>query len=258
VVPARSFRHGLSWHTSWPLSGRNSTYPAVQISKASSVDNTAWLIVAGNGEGGCIKLANADTDRRFSVVKPTKPMKEWLAPRLSEKEGREYTPNEAYQWVWDYGQAILSDPVQVGLWLRFLMDTHGPQHHVMALHGKDYKDLVEVQMPLHDQLFDAVFLNADFSYIKRPTLYDLYFEIAKRHNVKPFGNRKLFAKIETWAKRKGLTVYCDKVNWKIGLTRTKADVYSVTPLLPGTVDCNDRDYIGKDDYGHRVIKVEVQ
>src|SRR3954449_6151948 len=24
-------------HTSWPLSGRNSTYPAVQISKASSV-----------------------------------------------------------------------------------------------------------------------------------------------------------------------------------------------------------------------------
>src|SRR3954452_7443597 len=25
-------------HTSWPLSGRNSTYPAVQISKASSLD----------------------------------------------------------------------------------------------------------------------------------------------------------------------------------------------------------------------------
>jgi len=71
------------------------------------------------------------------------------------------------------------------------------------------------------------------------------------------GNRKLFAKVETWAKRKGLKVHCGKVNWKVGITRTKADVYSLTPL-PGTVDCNDRDYIGKDDFGHRVIKVEVQ
>jgi hypothetical protein len=32
-------------HTSWPLSGRNSTYPAVQISKASSVP-------AGSAEPG--------------------------------------------------------------------------------------------------------------------------------------------------------------------------------------------------------------
>jgi hypothetical protein len=39
VVPARSSRHGLSCAAHiWPLSGRNSTYPAIQISKASS-----WL-----------------------------------------------------------------------------------------------------------------------------------------------------------------------------------------------------------------------
>src|SRR3954469_23495159 len=31
-------------HTSWPLSGRNSTYPAVQISKASSLNGVADIL----------------------------------------------------------------------------------------------------------------------------------------------------------------------------------------------------------------------
>src|SRR4051812_15926260 len=62
-------------HTSWPLSGRNSTYPAVQISKASSdigitvgdklaLDNASIKAETTNAPGGRITVA---TGRLFDL-----------------------------------------------------------------------------------------------------------------------------------------------------------------------------------------------
>jgi hypothetical protein len=209
------------------------------------VDNTALMIVSGNGVAGAVRVANSTVDRRYSIVRPVCP----IADRLAAAFG--VPVEDAKLYLREEGVRVLNDRVEVGCWLTDLRRRHGDVRHVEPLHGGDYRVLTEVQAPFHDQVFEAVFGAEDFSHVGRPVLYTLYRELCRSHNsgYGLMGNRKFYAHLDLWAKRRGLAVRVRNVNRQKGGALTTADVFVLEgtpaaddPRLPN----NDHHYVVED------------
>ncbi|WP_043363700.1 primase-helicase family protein [Belnapia sp. F-4-1] len=193
------------------------------------VENTALLVVAGNGVTGSVRVVGSEVDRRISVIEATRTLKSAVA------EQRGCTVAEAEQWVRDVGQHLLRDREQVGRWLRAMQDRHGDLQHVAAFHGDSYKNLVRLQRPFHDLLFDALFKDEGFQYIRRPLLYEAYRDLAKTQNSShaTFKNRTFYAHLDSWSKREGIPLEKAKVNWRARPVNTSMPA-AYRPTTPAT------------------------
>ncbi|MDB5243894.1 MAG: hypothetical protein JWP57_4520 [Spirosoma sp.] len=221
------------------------------------VENTAWVVIAGNSPMGSVKVAGSEVDRRISVVKPTRPLKCWVAAHLGATEAA------AEQWMRDEGGGILADRVEVGRWLSHLLAKHGEVDHVPALHGEDYRDLVSAQRPFHEQVFDTVFRDPSFTYIRKPVLYLLYRDACRDLNAS-YGllkNRSLYRHLEVWLSRQKLGIVERKVKWCGARGETTADVLYAPARFeaePSRLTDNDDEFFLEDERtGRRVWRVQV-
>jgi hypothetical protein len=225
--------------------------------KKYEVENTALVVVAGNSPMGSVRVAGSEVDRRISVVKPTRPLKCWLAEHMGLDEA------DAARWIRDEGAGILSDRVEVGRWLSHLLRKHGEIDHVEALHGDDYRELVTAQRPFFEQVFDAVFRADGFSYIRKPVLYLLYRDACRDLNAS-YGllkNRSLYKHLEVWLARQKLGIAERKVKWMAESGETTADVLYMPSRFeaePSRLLDNDGDFFAEDERtGRRVWRVQV-
>jgi hypothetical protein len=216
------------------------------------VANTALCIIAGNSPMGSIRVSNSSVDRRYSVIR--------TGGALVERVRREFgmPDNEAARkWIAGEGVKLLSDPVQVGRWLRVLRERHGDVTDVPAFHGKDYAALVKAQRPFHESVFEAVFRDPAFEYVRKPLLYRLYADLCRAFN-NGYGllrNRSFYAQLEVWAEREGVRLGERNAPWKtrdlLGEPKsTTADVIYAegTAAAAGKLKCNDSRY-GTEDNG---------
>jgi hypothetical protein len=221
------------------------------------VENTAWVVVAGNSPMGSVKVAGSEVDRRISVVKPTRPLKHWVSEHMGVDEV------EAERWMREEGSRILADRVEVGRWLSHLLLRYGVVGHVKALHGDDYRELVVAQRPFFEQVFEAVFRADGFSYIRKPVLYFLYRDACRDLNAS-YGllkNRSLYKHLEVWLARQKLGIAERKVKWMAYGGETTADVLYAPSRFeaePSRLLDNDGDFFAEDERtGRRVWRVQV-
>lgn len=220
---------------------------------ATLTDNTALVFVAGNFSLGAIKLSGSETDRRFSILNATAPLKTYVA-EIMTATGEPTTEAQAETWMWSTGQHIVSDPDQVAVWLHHLIEKHGAKTHVLALHGQDYQSLLDAQAPTNEQVYRAFFTSWEWTnhgYFKQGTMFAFYTDYAKRQGFKPMSNQRFYAEAESWLKRKMIAFERHATMKWDGSTASVFWNPSVG-AMPATVNGNDHRFFAKDPTTHRV------
>lgn len=154
---------------------------------ATLTDNTALVFVAGNFSLGAIKLSGTETDRRFSILNATSPLKAYVAEIMGTSE------KVAEEWMWSTGQHIIGNADEVAMWLHHLIQKHGQTTHVLALHGQDYEDILEAQAPTNEQVYRYFFASHAWKkegYFKQGTMFNFYSDYAKRQGFRPMSNQR--------------------------------------------------------------------
>jgi Family of unknown function (DUF5906) len=160
------------------------------------IDNTAlWVIGTNESEGG-IFLERSEADRRFSVIHAEKGRT--LIQNIAD--AHDWTIVEAREWMVTEGNRICGDTHEVAKWLGYLTRRYGNQPLPLALHGGDFRRLLDIQKPMDEGIAEAVFLDPDFRYIERKILYAGYKQLTLRSGKKPVGENKFVAMIEGWLK----------------------------------------------------------
>jgi hypothetical protein len=212
-------------------------------------DMTAWVIVSGNDEAGSIKLSGNGVDRRWSIVKGGRSLKEIVAETMKVSVG------EAKTWIEAEGQHIVSDRAEAGRWLATLIDRHGDVDVIDGHHGEDYHAVAETQKSVEHLLFDAVFLDPRFEHIKRSTLYDLYCHYAGGGFKLARGT--LYAKLDSWAKKNKLDITMRRCKVGSGQSVSKLDFFAKDSLATRVSADNDEFYIKQDDYGRVIWRLDI-
>jgi hypothetical protein len=112
----------------------------------------------------------------------------------------DWTVPEARQWMITEGDCICGDALEVKKWLGHLTRRYGNQPMPLALHGEDFRRLLDIQKPMDEGIAEAVFLDPDFLYIERKVLYYGYKQLTLRSGKKPVGENKFVAMVEGWLK----------------------------------------------------------
>lgn len=216
---------------------------------AISVPMIAWMIISGNDASGSVLVSNNDTDRRYSIIKGRAPLHSYTAPALGISSA------EAVKWIKDTGSKILADPAEVGRWVQSLIAKHGDPGSVTALHGEDYATLAETQTSIEDSVFQAVFLKPEFTYIRRPVLYDFYRSQCQRQGRPARRDRVFYEMAGKWLKKVGLDFITAKANIGSGCGSTSGHIYyRPDPLASGTprVNRNDHEWFSIDRSSGRI------
>jgi hypothetical protein len=220
---------------------------------ACEVNATAWYIIACNQSSrtGAVKLADDNTDRRYSIVAPAKPLQDWLELYLPK-----LTATQRDQWVIDTGSKILGDKTAISKWLKSLYDKHGDVRHVRALHGEDYRNLLGKQESPAVSLARIIFEEGDFTHIKRKTMYKVYLEYSKQVNpsAKPLSRNNFIIEvtklIQTYyphIETKTLRLYHSASSSKVNSESfTTGDCWYNLRLHPLPKISNDHRYIDED------------
>jgi hypothetical protein len=160
------------------------------------IDNTPlWIIGTNESEGG-IFLDRSEADRRFSVIHAEKG--HTLVQNIADAHG--WSIPEARQWMVTEGDRICGDVREVAKWLGHLTRRYGNQPLPLALHGEDFRRLLDIQKPMDEGIAEAVFRDEDFLYVERKVLYHGYKQLTLRSGKKPVGENKFVAMVEGWLK----------------------------------------------------------
>ena len=224
--------------------------------------NTALYFIATNPKSGgyAIRLAYSDVDRRFSIMHGTKPLKWYVAQHY----GLPHDDDDDAGWekMTSELQYVLSDPIEVGRWLHCKQNEYGDIPHLKALHGEDYKKQAADTIEMHTRVFDAIFGNSEFTYIRSDVLFRLY--QANGGSFKSIGFHRLAKAYLEQEQNKRLDIsYEEKWPWHDANNskRTQARVYikGAESYVSGTVMAsasNDSQY-GREDFGKWTFHVDV-
>lgn len=229
---------------------------------ATLTDNIALMIVAGNFTLGAIKLAGTEVDRRFSIIKNDAPLKTYTASLMGVDE------EKAVEWMYDEGQHILSDPTEVAKWLNSILTKHGRVKTVIALHGEDYRSMLEGQISTHEQVFRAFFKSDAWlkthGFFKSKTMFDFYLDYAKRAGFRPMSNQRFYAECESYLKRKGIAYErIATAKWDTGIKGlahiTTASIWwnPKFGIKPNVLPSNDDEFYSTDENKRVTWKVEI-
>ena len=212
-------------------------------------ESTALYFVTGNSIAGSIKVGGGDVDRRFSILKGTQKLSAYTAPYVSQLSGEPVTREEAEAWMQLEGQKILRDPTEVAKWLGSLVKRHGLVETVPALHGSDYQETVATQKPLTSQVFEAIFGDPTFTYVKKPLVYEFYrAETLIQGNKNSMGKGKFYPTLDAWLTKHQPHISCTKANWASSTADVYADAALITVTRPSFHPNEDR-YYHENGYG---------
>jgi hypothetical protein len=231
--------------------------PRIKIERkgidSSMIDNTAAFILTGNNIGvGTIKLGNNKSDRRYSIINGGAGLDSMVAKHLK------CTVAEAAGWIQREGQFILSDPEQVSYWLNDIESRHGVPDVLLELHGEDYQNTVSAQASVAIQIFETIFRDPSFTYVKRNVLFDFFKHKAPSSHM---NNRTFYSLAEEWLKNNmpNEVTFYPAVYWG----GSSADIWKLNTYTGKTLPNDDRYYIETaDNYGNltgrRVWIAEIQ
>lgn len=183
-------------------------------------DNLAWYFVSSNRSDAGIWLDRSSADRRYSVLKVNESetfaywiaMKQGLLDGKTTPEEQEAILDQVWQWQLTEGNAILSDPIEIAKWFGNLWMKHGDKGIPKALHGEDYKALLNVQEPIHERMIHAIFSDPHFTHINKSTMFKAYGYLCKDYKVSyPIRDRVLFQFVEKYITRHRLYIKEDRV-----------------------------------------------
>lgn len=130
------------------------------------IENTALYLVGGNDPRGVIRVGHDHSDRRWSVIKVTRP----LVTIIAERRGISH--EDAKRWLSD-NIWVTRDPEQVGRWLYHILSCHRDRGVPQPYHGADFVELASNQRPAWELVAEQVFGDEGFGYISAPALHEL-------------------------------------------------------------------------------------
>ncbi|MBK3776421.1 hypothetical protein GAY31_20065 [Azospirillum brasilense] len=197
-------------------------------------------IMASNNSGGTVNLAGNDSDRRFSIVAGNKPIEVWISETLG------WSRQEAHEWIKNEGQWILESRTECGKWIAALVKRWPTVQSVRALHGADYLELVSAQKTIEQQVFDHIFNDPAFKYVKKPTLRDVYLGNCRYNAQHSKSRNNFYGVLKAWLAANRPDIVERQVKWKDGNRVSSADVYILDTDTRSTLDNNDGIYVDTD------------
>jgi hypothetical protein len=218
---------------------------------AMKAANTALVFVVGNFTLGAIKLSGTEVDRRFSILKNSKPLFTYTREVLS------MTDEEAKMWMWNEGQKVISDPTEVAKWLNHILNKHGKLTSVLGLHGDDYKEMLEGQADTATQVFRMFFQSEAWvrdGYFKQGTMFNYYADYCRKHTIRSMSNQRFYSEAEAWLKRNEIPFERKVSAWG---DSTASLFIRIDPLQVSTSTNNDYIFFTKDANERTLWKVEI-
>ncbi|CUW37713.1 conserved protein of unknown function [Magnetospirillum sp. XM-1] len=130
------------------------------------VENTALYLIGGNDIRGVIRVGHDNSDRRWSVIKASRPMPEVIA------DLRGITIDEAKLWISE-NIWVTRDAREVGRWLHNILVRHKDKGAPSAYHGEDFNELASNQRPAWEMVAHEVFGDEAFTYVSAPKLHEM-------------------------------------------------------------------------------------
>lgn len=217
--------------------------------KAYEAQNLMWANMASNNSGGTVKLANNDSDRRFSIIAGTEPLEFYVAGRM------ECSLDEAKNWIIQHGQWILREGEEFGKWLNSLVARHGKVYVNKALHGEDYRALIGIQKPLKVSVWEKIFLDEGFDHIRANTLWEYYTANCKFSGQIAGGRNNFYKELREWLKKNGLAIEERDVVWIHNGGKKTSKVFC--PIAgQSTLLSNDDEYFSEDQYQRKTWEID--
>lgn len=212
-------------------------------------DNTPLWMIGTNQVDGGVWLGRNASDRRYSIfeAKEGYSLSYWLARDAGENVEPfwdESNPRNVHwtTWMINAGQYIISDSDEVGKWINHLIQKHGMKGIPLALHGEDFRNLLDVQMPAHERIFEAVFTDPRFTHIAGEVLLRGYNIHAGSFSKT---DRKFYKQVNMWLRRNNNPVIME-TRWKIGNRTVRG--WALASLKGSAKDDNIDAYLGKEGY----------
>ena len=224
--------------------------------KPYQVDNTPLYVLGSNDDDGGVFLNRSQADRRYSVLhcKKGQSLNYWIARHEGwiPQEQQYITLGEpayarAEVWMDAVGKAIANNPDEVVKWLSKIVKKYFDQPKPQALHGEDFKRLLDMQQPIDEQVFEAVFNDPQFTHISRTALHKGYKAVAKEGGYKQaYRAKKFYEHVREWLSCNHPEYLQDLEVWQGG---THPRCY-VNPNQPERMrhTPNDDTYIKKEGY----------
>jgi hypothetical protein len=159
------------------------------------IDNTSAYIIGSNDWTGGTQLDRGASDDRLSIMRceKGKRLRYWVAKHLGINE------QEAQQWLFTEGRRIFSDSAECAKWLNYLLENYGGREQPVALHGQDYRKVMDIQQKLDEDIMRAVFTDEAFEYISVLDLHEGYILLCKeRGQMRPIGLKLFNLRVEMW------------------------------------------------------------
>ena len=209
--------------------------------------------MSSNNSGGTVKLANNDSDRRFSIIAGNEPLEIHVSRLMNN------TKEEAKEWIIHEGQWILRQTNELGKYMNSLVKKWGKVTVSRALHGEDYNNLVGTQKSLKVQTWEKIFLDADFKFIRKSLAWEYYTACAKVSGQMTGGRNNFYKELGDWLRSNvGHIQLQNKIKWAIGTRRTTTDIFTdVAWTGTGTFTNNDDYYFEEDRFNNKKWLIEI-
>jgi hypothetical protein len=157
--------------------------------------NLALYFISSNRKAGGVWLDRTKADRRFSVfhIDAGLDLIHWI-----RQEKSQWDADMAQNWMDAEGMRIARDPREVAKWINRLLTKYAGQTRPRALHGRDYRRLLNIQMPVDEDIIPAVFCDPKFTHVSRQTLYEGYQLRSRAEGREPMSSRLFYEAARTY------------------------------------------------------------
>jgi hypothetical protein len=167
-------------------------------------------------------LGQDESDRRWSIMKVEKnfTMAWWISMYADGNGKDEWSIDDSTEWLTGGGdRKTLGSKDEISKWLGNLIQEYGGGKLPTALHGEDYKALMEDQKTIHVRFIEAVLGHGGFKCIERKVLYQGYVkELERVGNTRYKISDKKFYKMVREYMNKNKNIDEKEVRWS---TRTR-------------------------------------
>ena len=205
-----------------------------------NVPNVWWLGIVGNNASGPVAITDDSTTRRFSVIKHTKDLFDWIDLDLGTKPDfyiDDVQRKDTLLGLW--GKKMKEDFTQenIAAWLGYVMAKFPDDNPVSAYHGQAYTDMVEAHQTPLDELINTVIIP---DYSNKPNcftieeLYMVYKAIGQYHHPgrNILGKHKFISEIDmkNQTGKLGGWTFAKRQIWKMENSTKEGDSKMILPI----------------------------
>ena len=160
--------------------------------KQFKADQTALVFTGSNDVLSAVRLAGDNSDRRWSILKITagKTLRYWM-----DRHGYKTATEEDLV-------DVVSDHEELSKWLFHICKQSKGLARPIALHGEDYKQLIQNQKSELEELCERVFNDSEFTGIKEMDLWWLYqLKMGAESKWTGRGKRPTMVQVRNWVEK---------------------------------------------------------